>query len=394
MACFSPDATVDILTGHKGMAFTGNGLGKAIDTLLAGFDDMTLTPNTRQLVGSQVVEESVLSGSHTGSFAGAEPTQSKVRINVKLTATAGPDSMLKSLRVDLDSRALFVQIADTGDIIGVGARLIAGARERHGGVRVIDAPRPPARRDAPFPDTSDAGMPPSAKASPNGWAGLTVGSKPHTAPASDKGAPPNEKGSRLKWAFLTAVPVLLLIVFLAWRNGSSDPSLTAAGHPATTPTSTSSPTAASTKPTTAPKPTSSTALPVIATQAPKAVPHVQAGQQLVLRSDVLFALDSSTLTPAAKSAVTTLAVQILSSHVTGTIQINGYTDNLGSVAYDLALSKARALAVAEVLQGGLAGQPVTLAPQGFGQDSPVAPNTTDPNKARNRRVTIVLPTPR
>ena len=80
--------------------------------------------------------------------------------------------------------------------------------------------------------------------------------------------------------------------------------------------------------------------------------------------------------------------------MTGTIQINGYTDNLGSTAYDLALSQARALAVAQVLQAGLAGQQVTLAPQGFGQTSPVAPNTTDPNRARNRRVTIVLPTPR
>jgi len=114
----------------------------------------------------------------------------------------------------------------------------------------------------------------------------------------------------------------------------------------------------------------------------------------VLRSDVLFALNSAALTPAAKTAVTTLATQIRSSHVTGTIQINGYTDNLGSNAYDLALSKARALAVAQVLQAGLAGQQVTLAPQGFGQASPVAPNTTDPNRARNRRVTIVLPTPR
>jgi outer membrane protein OmpA-like peptidoglycan-associated protein len=80
--------------------------------------------------------------------------------------------------------------------------------------------------------------------------------------------------------------------------------------------------------------------------------------------------------------------------VTGTIQINGYTDDLGSAAKNLALSQARALAVAQVLQAGLAGQSVTLAPQGFGQASPVAPNTTDANRARNRRVTIVLPTPR
>jgi outer membrane protein OmpA-like peptidoglycan-associated protein len=115
---------------------------------------------------------------------------------------------------------------------------------------------------------------------------------------------------------------------------------------------------------------------------------------VVLRSDVLFALNSAALTPAAKAAVTTLATQIRSARVTGTIQINGYTDNLGTADRNLALSKARALAVAQVLQAGLAGQSVTLAPQGFGEANPVVPNSTDPNRARNRRVTIVLPTPR
>ena len=390
MACFSPDASVDVLTGHKRMAFTGKTIAEAVDKLLAGFDKITLTPNTRQVVGPQVVEEAVLSGSHTGSFAGAEPTQGQVHVNVKLTATAGPDSNLKSLRVDSDTRALFAQIADSGDIIGVGQRLIAGARERHSGVRVIDAPKPPAGQAAPV---SNVTTPRSAKKSPGRWAGLTPGLKPAEAPSQGSGTKPGAKKSRRKWAALTAIPVLLLIVFLTWRSASSRPSLAAVDHPATSPTSTSSPT---TTPTTAPTPTptAAVALPVIATAAPKSVPHVQAGQQLVLKSDVLFGLNSAALTPSAKASVTALATQISSSHVTGTIQINGYTDDLGSAARNLALSQARALAVAQVLQAGLAGQSVTLAPQGFGQASPVAPNTTDPNRARNRRVTIVLPTPR
>jgi outer membrane protein OmpA-like peptidoglycan-associated protein len=92
--------------------------------------------------------------------------------------------------------------------------------------------------------------------------------------------------------------------------------------------------------------------------------------------------------------VTRIAKQVRSSVVTGTIQINGYTDNSGTVAYDRALSRSRALAVARVLQRGLVGRPVTLVPQGFGQSNPVAPNTSDASRARNRRVTIVLPVPR
>ena len=389
MACFAPDANVDVLTGHKRMAFTGKSLGKAIDTLWAGFDDITLTPSTRQVSGSQVVEDSVLSGSHTGIFAGAEPTQGRVHVNVKLSATAGPDSLLTSLRIDTDTRALFAQIAETGDIIGVGGRLIAGARERHTGVRIIDAPPPPVLHPAPVSSASHADTP-SAKGSPGRWAGLTGGSSPKGTSVPGHEAPPGTTRSRRKWAALTAVPVLLLIVFLALRHGSSDSSQTVADHPK--PITTSSPVASS-KPTAAPKPkpTASIALPVIATEAPKSVPHVQAGQQLVLRSDVLFALNSAALTPTAKAAVTTLATQIRSAHVTGTIQINGYTDNLGTVAKNLSLSQARALAVAQVLQASLAGQPVTLAPQGFGQASPVVPNSSDANRARNRRVTIVLP---
>jgi outer membrane protein OmpA-like peptidoglycan-associated protein len=354
MACFGPDASVDLVTGDKRVAFAGRGIGEALDTLLAGFDDITLTPSTRQTKGSQVVEESVLSGNHTGSFAGSEPTNGRVHVNVKLSATTAPDSSLKSLRVEADTRALFAQIAETGDIIGVGGGMIAGVRERHNGVRVIDVQ----------PVVAPVSAPPAASHSPSA------------------------KGTRLRWALVAMVPLLLIVIFLAWPRSSTDPSVAVGALPTASPSSTSSATASG-----SPTPTAiaSTALPVIATEAPKSVPHVQAGKQVVLRSDVLFALNSAALTPAAKAAVTTLATQIRNAQVTGTIQINGYTDNLGTADKNLALSKARALAVAQVLQAGLAGQAVTLAPQGFGQANPVAPNTTDPNRALNRRVTIVLP---
>ncbi|MEP7193463.1 MAG: OmpA family protein [Actinomycetota bacterium] len=352
MACFAPDATVDLVTGDKHMEFAGKRLSGAVDTLLAGFGDLKLTPSTRQTSGSQVVEDSVLSGSHTGTFAGAEPTLGRVHVNMKLSATAAEDSNLKSLRVETDPRALFAQIAETGDIIGVAGTMIAGVRERHNGVRVIDGPESPA------------------------------------APVVARRAArrlPGVNGSVARWALFAAIPVLLLIIFLAWPNGSADPSSAAQTLP--TPSSSASPD----KTTPAPTPTASAALPVIATAAPKSTPHVQAGKQLVLRSDVFFALNSAALTPRAKASVTALAAQMRGSTVTGTIQINGYTDNLGTAAKNVALSNARALAVAQVLQTALAGQAVTLAPQGFGQASPVAPNTTDANRALNRRVTIVLP---
>ncbi len=361
MACFAADATLYLMSGGKRTSFTGKDIHKALDPLLTGFDDIKLTPSTRKVTDSQVVEESVISGSHTGSFAGASPTSTRVHVNVKLSATPSPDGTLKSLLVEADTRALFAQIAENQDGIGAAGGMLATVRERHQGVRIIDDAKQPAATDAP-------------------------------ASASR---------SHRRWVALPVAAVLLVAVALVWWPGSASPAVNAAAdQPAnpvaatggSTPTPASEPSQLAVAPT--PNPTTPAALPVIATAAPKSVPHVQAGEQLVLKSDVLFAYDSSTLSPAARAAVTTLAGQIRTSRVSGTIQINGYTDNRGGVAYCLALSRARALAVAQVLQAGLAGRPVTLTPQGFGLVNPVATNTTNPGRALNRRVTIVLPTPR
>ena len=360
MACFAADASLSLMSGEERIAFTSTGIREAIETLLAGFDNIKLTPTSRLVSASRVVQESVLSGDHTGSFAGALPTAGRVRVNVKLSATAATDSTLQSLQslsVEADTRALFAQIAGTDDVVGVTGVLVAAARERHdGAVRVIDA----------------AGTPPSTDAA---------------------GTPPSTSGSHRRWAAVAVAAVLLLMVFLAWRPGSTGAALDAgADHPAKPVTSTSGPTSAPRHRAPKPSPGTLTALPAIATAAPKSVPHVQPGRQVVLNSDVLFGFDSAALTPAARAALARLAKQVRTAGVTGTIQVNGYTDNLGSVAYDLALSRARALAVARILQAGLAGRPVTLAPQGFGQANPIAPNTSGPSRARNRRVTMVLPT--
>jgi len=130
---------------------------------------------------------------------------------------------------------------------------------------------------------------------------------------------------------------------------------------------------------------------VIKAANPMTAPHVQAGKQVILNSDVLFGSDSAALTPAATAAVVRLAQQLLKTTLSGTIQINGYTDNVGVVSYDSALSRSRALAVAHVLQNVLVGRNLTLIPQGFGSSNPIAPNTNEAGRARNRRVAIVLP---
>jgi OmpA-OmpF porin, OOP family len=70
------------------------------------------------------------------------------------------------------------------------------------------------------------------------------------------------------------------------------------------------------------------------------------------------------------------------------ISIEGHTDNVGSEASNLTLSENRAKAVMNYLVGKRTDA-ARLSAKGFGQAKPIADNTTEEGKARNRRVEIV-----
>jgi OOP family OmpA-OmpF porin len=73
------------------------------------------------------------------------------------------------------------------------------------------------------------------------------------------------------------------------------------------------------------------------------------------------------------------------------IQIDGYTDNSGSAATNNDLSQRRAQAVKSFLQQGSSEDfPDSRfkSVHGHGSESPIVPNTTADNKARNRRVEL------
>jgi len=79
--------------------------------------------------------------------------------------------------------------------------------------------------------------------------------------------------------------------------------------------------------------------------------------------------------------------KMLSSNPTLKIIIEGHTDNVGSAASNKTLSEQRATSVKNSLvnKGISADRIKTL---GFGQDKPVADNSTEDGKAKNRRVEI------
>ncbi|MFO0760319.1 MAG: OmpA family protein [Byssovorax sp.] len=119
-----------------------------------------------------------------------------------------------------------------------------------------------------------------------------------------------------------------------------------------------------------------------------AVGVLHADQKVLLPGELLFSLDSDALGPAAPEALDRIAEAI--RHRPGsTAQIDGHTDDLGDDAYNQKLSERRAEAVASYLEGkGIARERLTV--RGHGRSAPIAPNTSDENRQKNRRVEIVI----
>jgi outer membrane protein OmpA-like peptidoglycan-associated protein len=109
---------------------------------------------------------------------------------------------------------------------------------------------------------------------------------------------------------------------------------------------------------------------------------------IVNMSDVLFDFNKYTLKPEAREKLAKVS-GILLAYPNLKLQVEGYTDNIGSDEYNQKLSEERADGVREYLVSqSVADQNVTA--QGFGKRDPVADNSTDSGRAQNRRVELVV----
>lgn len=100
-----------------------------------------------------------------------------------------------------------------------------------------------------------------------------------------------------------------------------------------------------------------------------------------------FDTDKSTLKADGKEAVAEIA-KTMDADRDLKISIDGYTDNTGSAEHNLKLSQARAETVKEELvRSGIAAD--RLSAKGYGQENPIADNSTEEGKAQNRRVELV-----
>jgi outer membrane protein OmpA-like peptidoglycan-associated protein len=109
---------------------------------------------------------------------------------------------------------------------------------------------------------------------------------------------------------------------------------------------------------------------------------------IINMSDVLFDFNKYTLKPEAREKLAKVS-GILVAYPGLKVQVEGYTDNIGSDDYNQKLSEQRADGVRDYL----VAQSVTdsnVTAQGFGKADPVADNTSDKGRAQNRRVELVV----
>ena len=105
-------------------------------------------------------------------------------------------------------------------------------------------------------------------------------------------------------------------------------------------------------------------------------------------NDIYFDFNKYDLTEGSKAVLDQL-IEFLNENPKIRIQIQGHTDDIGNDTDNLHLSEDRARAVYDYLLAKDIGTE-RLTYKGFGETMPVADNTTEEGRARNRRTVFVI----
>lgn len=118
------------------------------------------------------------------------------------------------------------------------------------------------------------------------------------------------------------------------------------------------------------------------------VERVGEGIKITFGSDILFDVDSYQLKPATKQQLTDFA-QTLNKYEDTDIRVEGHADATGSDGHNQQLSNRRAQAVGDFLESqGVKSSRVDE--KGYGEAQPVADNTTEAGRGKNRRVDVAV----
>ncbi len=342
----------------------------AIEAILAAFPDLTYSIRSRYVAPSEVTDEVLLSGTHTGTLLGVTPTGKAGRVLARIQMRHD-GHVLTSIAMWADGGALREIIAVPVTAAGVSSSVVSALR-------------------ASMPDVEQRLIVGPGREPEDGARREVLASQPasaaKTAARTEVKAPIPRRTRRRRAALLATAMVVASGCLVAWvATGALN---STAATPRRGPTPSGSTVAAQTPPSASPS--------TQASATPLPTPTLDAkSNSFNLRSDVLFPSDRATLTPEALRILNEIIGYVHEhKYRTGIILVTGYTDSNGTAAHNKKLSKERAVAVADFLEAGLKGLPgLTVKPFGAGENDPLKSNDTKAGQAANRRVTVHLPLP-
>jgi outer membrane protein OmpA-like peptidoglycan-associated protein len=112
-------------------------------------------------------------------------------------------------------------------------------------------------------------------------------------------------------------------------------------------------------------------------------------KRIAIKQQVQFVQGSADIAASSNTLLSEIADVILRNPDIGRVEVQGHTDNSGNEEANRDLSQRRANAVRDwLVKAGVPADRLTAV--GHGSSRPLAPNITAANRARNRRVELVI----
>jgi outer membrane protein OmpA-like peptidoglycan-associated protein len=400
VAVMAPDVHVDVPPLH--LELNGrDDVWVGVARLFASFGALRYTYRHRYLTQDTVTDEALLEGLQTQEFLGAPPTgrpggvAARVMMQHDGLVITGlevwPD--IAALRDLTDGVARRIDLRSAGPAAPIVAALratipatevkLSVAQERQPSAPVVDATLLPGAPERPARSGGSAGA---------GSSDAVEHGKEHS-----KGKPKVEvpkapvprrirrlRGLLAGLVMLAVAGLLVTYVVTGVRNKGVVDAL--ASKPSPTSRATRS---TSAKPRPRPSPT-----PGASRTTPAAAPTLNpVTNTYSFTNKVLFEQNKSTLRSQARRQLDQVITALKAQKRFGIIVVTGYTDDTGTPAYNLVLSRRRARVVQQYLTANLGDSRFPVRFQGWGATGFVADNTTEAGREQNRRVEIKVPEP-
>ncbi|MCX6297013.1 MAG: OmpA family protein, partial [Bacteroidetes bacterium] len=118
------------------------------------------------------------------------------------------------------------------------------------------------------------------------------------------------------------------------------------------------------------------------------VDSIQVGKTYTL-NNIYYKTNSADLDPSSAVVIDEFA-DFLKAHPTIKIEVRGHTDNVGDAKSNLSLSTDRAFSVRDLLISKGINEKRLINFKGYGASMPIANNTTEAGRAKNRRTEFVI----